>query len=195
MILFNYIFSGCILLVTGKYLRLIKYIIVVTIFFIFYHLTVIKYNIVEFRIFFSMLFMSIPAILIASVIMTEYNSSEILSSLGILRLPKSFIVALTVTLRYIPIFFAEYKIIKSSLKNRAIQVSLKNPLRYFEYLLVPQLFRSVDISRELAIAALTKGIKSENKRSSFYYTGFKTIDYMIFLIYLVIAILIAGKFI
>lgn len=193
MLLFNYIVAGVLLLVVGLYKRFIKYILGITIFFSIYYFGVIRLNIVEFRIFFSMMLMSIPAFMIASIIISEYNSSHILSNLSVLHLPKPFIVAITVTLRYIPIFFTEFKIIKASFKNRGLDVSLKKPLRYFEYLIVPQLFRSADISKELATAALTKGVRSQKNRSSFFFEGIKVGDCIVVFSYITIAILIASK--
>lgn len=193
MFFFHYAFAGAILLLTHHYTRFLKYIAFLIVFFLVYRLTVFTLHSSTFRIFFSMLLMTTPSIVIATVIISDYNSSEILSSLSILRLPKPFIVALTVTLRYIPIFFSEYRIIKRNVYNRGIDVSWRQPLRYFEYLIVPQLFRSVDISRELAIAALTKGIKSEKTRTSYFYEGLRPLDYIVFGTYLTSTVLIAGK--
>ena len=80
-----------------------------------------------------------PCILIAVLIVTDYNSSEILSALQRLHLPKIFIIGLTITIRYIPTFRREFRIIKQAMHIRGVEFSVKHPLRTFEYLLVPQL--------------------------------------------------------
>lgn len=105
-----------------------------------------------------------PCILIAVLIVTDYNSSEILSALQRLHLPKIFIIGLTITIRYIPTFRREFRIIKQAMHIRGVEFSVKHPLRTFEYLLVPQLFRCVSLSAELTAAGLTKGIATEEKR-------------------------------
>ena len=112
-----------------------------------------------------------PCILIAVLIVTDYNSSEILSALQRLHLPKIFIIGLTITIRYIPTFRREFRII-----------SMKHPLRTFEYLLVPQLFRCVSLSAELTASGLTKGIATKEKRTSYFDNRFHGVDYVMFAI-------------
>ncbi|WP_456079230.1 energy-coupling factor transporter transmembrane component T [Mogibacterium sp.] len=123
-----------------------------------------------------------PCILIAVLIVTDYNSSEILSALQRLHLPKIFIIGLTITIRYIPTFRREFRIIKQAMHIRGVEFSVKHPLRTFEYLLVPQLFRCVSLSAELTAAGLTKGIATEEKRTSYFNNRFHGVDYVMFAI-------------
>ncbi|WP_456080621.1 energy-coupling factor transporter transmembrane component T [Mogibacterium diversum] len=123
-----------------------------------------------------------PCILIAVLIVTDYNSSEILSALQRLHLPKIFIIGLTITIRYIPTFRREFRIIKQAMHIRGVEFSVKHPLRTFEYLLVPQLFRCVSLSAELTAAGLTKGIATEEKRTSYFNNRFHGVDYVLFAI-------------
>lgn len=123
-----------------------------------------------------------PCILIAVLIVTDYNSSEILSALQRLHLPKIFIIGLTITIRYIPTFRREFRIIKQAMHIRGVEFSMKHPLRTFEYLLVPQLFRCVSLSAELTAAGLTKGIATKEKRTSYFDNRFHGVDYVMFAI-------------
>lgn len=123
-----------------------------------------------------------PCILIAVLIVTDYNSSEILSALQRLHLPKIFIIGLTITIRYIPTFRREFRIIKQAMHIRGVEFSVKHPLRTFEYLLVPQLFRCVSLSAELTAAGLTKGIATEEKRTSYFNNRFHGVDCVMFAI-------------
>ena len=59
---------------------------------------------------------------------------------------------------------------------------MKHPLRTFEYLLVPQLFRCVSLSAELTAAGLTKGIATKEKRTSYFDNRFHGVDYVMFAI-------------
>ncbi len=133
-----------------------------------------------------------PCILIAVLIVTDYNSSEILSALQRLHLPKIFIIGLTITIRYIPTFRREFRIIKQAMHIRGVEFSVKHPLRTFEYLLVPQLFRCVSLSAELTAAGLTKGIATEEKRTSYFDNQFHGVDYVMFAIGVVGLVLIIG---
>lgn len=133
-----------------------------------------------------------PCILIAVLIVTDYNSSEILSALQRLHLPKIFIIGLTITIRYIPTFRREFRIIKQAMHIRGVEFSVKHPLRTFEYLLVPQLFRCVSLSAELTAAGLTKGIATEEKRTSYFDNQFHGVDYVMFAIGGVGLVLIIG---
>ncbi|MBP1998019.1 energy-coupling factor transporter transmembrane protein EcfT [Peptostreptococcus canis] len=114
----------------------------------------------------------------ASLLISEYNSSEMLSALQMVRLPKIFIIGLTVTLRYIPTFKKEFKIIKEAMRIRGVKFSVLHPLRSFEYLLVPQLYRCLTLSSELTSAGLTKGMDAPYKRTSFYKRKFLITDYI-----------------
>jgi len=133
-----------------------------------------------------------PCILIAVLIVTDYNSSEILSALQRLHLPKIFIIGLTITIRYIPTFRREFRIIKQAMHIRGVEFSVKHPLRTFEYLLVPQLFRCVSLSAELTAAGLTKGIATKEKRTSYFDNRFHGVDYVMFAIGGVGMVLIIG---
>ena len=133
-----------------------------------------------------------PCILIAVLIVTDYNSSEILSALQRLHLPKIFIIGLTITIRYIPTFRREFRIIKQAMHIRGVEFSMKHPLRTFEYLLVPQLFRCVSLSAELTAAGLTKGIATKEKRTSYFDNRFHGVDYVMFAIGGVGMVLIIG---
>ena len=70
-----------------------------------------------------------PCILIAVLIVTDYNSSEILSALQRLHLPKIFIIGLTITIRYIPTFRREFRIIKQAMHIRGVEFSMKHPTK------------------------------------------------------------------
>lgn len=133
-----------------------------------------------------------PCILIAVLIVTDYNSSEILSALQRLHLPKIFIIGLTITIRYLPTFRREFRIIKQAMHIRGVEFSMNHPLRTFEYLLVPQLFRCVSLSAELTAAGLTKGIATEEKRTSYFNNQFHGVDYLMFAIGGIGLVLIIG---
>lgn len=177
-IFFTMFFSLSLLLITGKYKRLIKSLIYLFIFFALYELVLMYSKNAMFLSMFRMMMLFLPCIILASLLISEYNSSEMLSALQMVRLPKIFIIGLTVTLRYIPTFKKEFKIIKEAMRIRGVKFSVLHPLRSFEYLLVPQLYRCLTLSSELTSAGLTKGMDAPYKRTSFYKRKFLITDYI-----------------
>ncbi|MBW9213070.1 MULTISPECIES: energy-coupling factor transporter transmembrane protein EcfT [Terrabacteria group] len=175
-VIFTFTIAFLVLLFSGKMRRFCKGIFWILIFFTLYYI-VGNYFYSPIAIsFFRMLVLFLPTILLASVIIYDYNSSELLSALQQLKLPKILIIAITVTLRYIPTFAAEFRLIKDSMRLRGVDVSFYHPIRSFEYLLVPQLFRCLTLSSQLTIAGLSKGIAAKEKRTSYFEQSFQLRD-------------------
>lgn len=123
-----------------------------------------------------------PVIMIAWVLTSCYTSNELLSALVKLRLPKKIILSVTIMLRFFPTYRAEITLIKESLKMRQISLSIFKPVRYLEFLLVPILIRASMIAEDMTANAITKGVESTNKRTSFYPTTMNLLDYGVLVI-------------
>ncbi|EFI41942.1 energy-coupling factor transporter transmembrane component T [Peptoniphilus sp. oral taxon 386] len=182
-----------ILFFTGLYSKAIKAILYLTVFFGLYVVSLNYFNSEVIISFFRMTTLFVPCIIFAYLLITQYNSSEILSSLQKLKLPKIFIIGLTVTIRYIPTFRREFKTIKEAMSIRGVDFSIRRPIRTFEYLIVPQLFRCLSLSGELTSAGLTRGISAPNKRTGFFDRRFKFLDFLIFFILIMGYVLIIGE--
>ena len=89
------------------------------------------------------------------------------------------LVSITVVIRFFPTYRSEIRMIKESLKMRNIRLSFFQPLQYLEFLLVPVLIRATMIAEEMTANAITKGIESPVKRSSYYKTNMSLLDYII----------------
>lgn len=181
---FFVVFGVAVLLYFRLFKRAVKATLFVTVFFVLY---LYMMDIPFLRYFSSMFFISfmfVPIVILASILITEYHSSELLSALEKLFLPKIFIVALTVTLRYVVIFKREFLFIKESMRIRGTPISLRHPIRSFQNMITPQLFRCLVLSEELTCAGLVKGISSKNKRTSYFYKGFHAVDLIVVLVYI-----------
>lgn len=173
---FAYLISLGIILFFGNFPAFLKTGSFVVLFWSAYYFFLFNFPNKEIITGFRMSMLFVPSGVLAYLFITSYHSSEILSSLEKLRLPKIFIIGLTVTLRYIPTFKKEFGIIKSAMQIRGVKFSFLRPFRTFEYLVVPQLFRCLSLSGELTAAALTKGINAPNRRSSFFALKFHFYD-------------------
>lgn len=112
----------------------------------------------------------IPVIMLGSWLASTIKVNEFMAALEQMRLPKPVIIPLAVLLRFLPTVKEELGYISDTMKMRNIELScrgiLLNPVRTMEYILVPLLMRSVKVADELSAAALTRGIDSENRRTS-----------------------------
>ena len=120
-----------------------------------------------FIMFITLTLQFVPCAMMASILIWDTSASELIAALALLRLPKAFIIALTVVLRYIPTFRREFVFIKEAMRLRRVPYSLRHPLRSFEFFLVPQLFRCALLANEITAAGLTKGITSPDRRSAY----------------------------
>lgn len=172
------IYSSLALLLLGKYKRLLKAVLYALVLYVLYVLTSSSsVNMLKFLgLMFAVSIRFLPCFMMASILIIDYNAAELLTSLDRLHLPKKFIIAVTITLRYFPIFRREFKQIKDSMRLRGISFTLLKPIQSFSYFIVPQLFRCMILAEELTGAGLTKGIESKQRRSSFYDLSFKALD-------------------
>ena len=185
-------FAFCILLMTKKYSRLIKFSIFYILLNLIVHLMVIgKLRVMEsmISVFITMIGFT-PCFIMASVLILDYSSSHILSCFQQFRLSKRFIIAVTITLRYIPTFRREFGLIKETLRLRGIPYTIKHPVKSLEYFIVPQLFRCSVLAQEITSAGLVKGIDSPQKRTSYIDVGLKPLD--VFLLVTILLISVGG---
>lgn len=118
----------------------------------------------------------IPMLMIGSMLFFDYHTSEILSSLQAIRLPRKMVIAITIAIRYIPTFREEFHLIKNCMRLRGIEFSWKKPIRSFSYFITPQLFRCSLLAEELTSAGMIKGIDSTCRRTSIFDYGWHLRD-------------------
>lgn len=163
-------FAALVLLLMGKFARLAG-------FAVFYGLLQAISLVCErfadgggafFIMFLVIMLQFVPCLMMASLLILDYTSSEIISALEPFHLPKSFVVALAILVRYVPTFKREFGLIRESMRLRGVPYTVKRPVRSFEFFLVPQLFRCASLADEITAAGLTRGITNPVRRSSYY---------------------------
>lgn len=114
----------------------------------------------------------IPVLMLGSWLIKTTKISDFIASMEKIKLPASVIIPLAVTLRFMPTIQSEFRSIKNTMKMRGISLSLgsivKHPLVTTEYALVPLLMRSIKVADELSASALTRGLGSHKKRTSYH---------------------------
>ncbi len=137
-------------------------------------------------LFLVVLIQSVPCFALVFALMKRYTSAELLSALETMKIPRVLVVAVTITIKYIPTFSREFKYILESMRLRGISFTWRRPIKSFQYFIVPQLFRCAALSEEVTAAGLVKGIDAPVRRSSYFEQKFRLSDFLF------LAIFVAG---
>ena len=133
--------------------------------------------------------------MIASFIVLDIRTSELIYVLGKLGFGKKIRFACTITLKFIPIYFAEKRIIKNASKLRGIDVSFTKPIKRFEYYIVPTLFRASNIANEMTESAYTRCAMCTDNMNSIYYKKFDIVDFILIVMLILLVASWGGGFI
>lgn len=112
------------------------------------------------------------------------------------RAPTNVILAVLVIFRFFPTIKGEFNAIWQSMHNRGLLVLgqvLRHPVASFEYILVPLLMRIIQISDQLTISALSRGIEAPMQRAAYYYKKTTIRDYGCMVIFLSITMIVVVK--
>jgi energy-coupling factor transport system permease protein len=183
--LFLFIFSWLYLCLQG-YLR------VAALYFLFYGtVAALIYLIQVFELsgltasvfyFFILLRMSPIIITIHFLLLTP--PGEIIAVLAKFRLPRRFSLMVAVIFRYAPTVMSEVRSIIQAMRMRGLfsfRQCLFHPLSSFVYVLMPLLFRAIEVADELSIAAIARGAECPGRKYSYHLVRLMVADY-IFLI-------------
>ena len=111
---------------------------------------------------------------------------SIISSMDKIKLPRTVSIPIAVMFRFFPSFREESRNIKLAMRIRGI--TFKNPIKYIEYVIVPLLVISSNISDDIAKAAETKCIENPVKKTRYIPVKIKAVDfvYVFFMVSMVI---------
>ena len=111
---------------------------------------------------------------------------SVISSMDKIKLPRTVSIPIAVMFRFFPSFKEESRNIKLAMRIRGI--TFKNPIKYIEYVIVPLLVISSNISDDIAKAAETKCIENPVKKTRYIPVKIKAVDfvYVFFMVSMVI---------
>ena len=149
-------------------------------------------------LFISMLFLRmLPGLMMGKYTLVSTDMSELVCSLKKMKIPDQIVIPITVMARFFYTFREDYSQIKDAMYLHGLTTKrlILNPLKLFEYRIVPLLMCLTRTADEVAISALTRGMEIGVKRSSISTSKIKEIDYIFFLImFLLIGFYIRGKY-
>lgn len=135
-------------------------------------------------------FMRFIPVMMAAAALGKASPGELIAALQKMRLPKTVIIPLAVSLRYMPGIAQEYQAIQEAARLRSVSMTflgfLKNPQLTLECALVPLMMRSLKIADELAASAASRGIEHPGQRTSLRQVQFRLIDTLVLLAVLMI---------
>ena len=129
-------------------------------------------------------------------VMTTTKVNEFMAGMSRMHLPNKVTIPLAVMARFFPTVFDESRAIGHAMRMRGIRLfslrTLTNPLSILEYRLVPLLVSITKIGDELSIAAVTRGLSPETRRSCIVKIEFHFQDVVVFVYCLAVIALLCG---
>jgi len=125
-----------------------------------------------------------PITIVLYYVMMSTKVNEFLAAMARMHVPNKVTIPLAVMARFFPTVFDEAHAIGNAMRMRGIRLfslrTLKNPFSILEYRLVPLLVSVTKIGDELSIAAVTRGLSPETKRTCVATIGFCWVDFVVF---------------
>ena len=140
-----------------------------------------------------------PIGIVLYYVMQTTKANEFMAGMSKMHIPNKVTIPLTVMIRFFPTVFDESHAISNAMKMRGIRLfslqTLKDPLTILEYRLIPLLVSLTKIGDELSVAASTRGLAPETKRTCVVPVGFHVQDAIVFVYCLAVVacFVIAGR--
>lgn len=136
----------------------------------------------------------LPLFIFASFLISSTRVGEMIAALQNMNVHKNIIIPLVITVRFFPTLKEEFKCIMDAMKVRGINFSFANavlhPMLLLENILIPMMLRLSIVADELSAAAVTRGIDSFRKRTSYYQVQFTFIDGLFVLAFFVFMVFV-----
>ncbi len=126
-----------------------------------------------FFIFISYARKAMPCLIVGTLIMKTVSVRELTAALLKWKVPYSFIISLSVSIRYFPAIKEEIGYIRDAMKLRNIKFADK-----FECMIVPIMMSAAATSDELSAAAVTRGIENPCEKTSIIDIKYGIADYI-----------------
>ena len=132
----------------------------------------------------------IPGMSMFIFLISTTSVAEFIAAMEKMKVPKVFIVPVSVMFRFFPTIIEEYGSIRDAMSLREVG-SLRKPIQMLEYRMVPLLVSITSIGNDLSISALTRGLDAPCKRTNMCSIGFHIQDYIAIIVSVSILVLMA----
>ena len=123
----------------------------------------------------------LPGLIMGYYTMTTTKMSDLVYSLQKIKMPNTIIIPISVMFRFFYSIKQDYKIIGEAMymHDLTLKSFFKNPSRFIEYEFVPLLMITSQTADNVAISAMTRGMKVDGERSSISSAQLRSIDYIL----------------
>ena len=124
--------------------------------------------------------MILPCIIAGTYAFMTTTVSEFICALRKIHVPECMIIPCMVIIRFFPTIKEDYSQIRNAMAFRGIGVGkfslITQPMKTLEYIIIPLLMNGNNVSQDLSIAALTKGIGVKGNHTCVEQIKVKAID-------------------
>ncbi len=121
----------------------------------------------------------LPSVMLAWFVLHTTKVSEFIAAMQRMHLPLTVTIPFAIIFRFFPTLADEYSSIQDAMKMRNIRFGTGIEAG-IEYRMVPLLVSVTKIGDELSAAAMTRGLTTDNKRTSYCEIGFHLQDIIVF---------------
>lgn len=139
----------------------------------------------------------LPGIMMGYYAISTTTMSDLVAALKAWHLPDELIIPIAVMFRFFYSLQIDLQFINDGMKMYGITISnfSKDPIRYFEFKVVPLFMVASKTADDVSISAMSRGLVVGRERSSISNTKLKTTDYLVILgCVVVFGIFIRGKY-
>lgn len=128
--------------------------------------------------------MLFPCIVTGAYAFSTTGVSEFVCAMRKMKIPEAIIIPCMVVIRFFPTIREDYRQIRNAMKFRGHGQTggVLHPVRSLEYVMIPLLMNSNNVSQDLSVAALTKGIGMAGTHTSIRDIRFGTVDVLYMLL-------------
>ncbi|KFI50739.1 cobalt ABC transporter permease [Bifidobacterium biavatii DSM 23969] len=106
--------------------------------------------------------MMMPCLITGAYAFTTTSISEFVCAMRRMRVPEAIVIPCMVVIRFFPTIAHDYRQIRNAMALRGIAAGrfalVRHPVQSLEFIIVPLLMNATFVSRDLSVAALTKGL-------------------------------------
>ena len=114
--------------------------------------------------------MMLPCVISGAYAFSTTTVGEMVCGLRKLKIPEFIIIPSVTVIRFFPMIAEDYRQIRNAMAFRGIAYGngalLRHPIQSMEYILMPLLMNSNNVTQDLSVAAMTKGISLKGTHTS-----------------------------
>ena len=142
----------------------------------------------EFHVF---MFWWLAPIFIAAFSLISTPPGKLSAFFSRVKAPVGVTLGMLVVFRFFPTMKSELKGLRESMHNRGLTTGaqvIAHPAATFEYMLVPTLMRCLQISDQLSVSAVSRGIEAPGQRQSYHSADMHVRDYACTIVYIALTV-------